>query len=334
MEAKGSDVAIATACANIALVKYWGKREGKLNLPAAGSVSLTLDALRTWTSVSLSPEHRQDVMTIDDQAVSEAVLARTSRFVDLIRDLAGSKTRVSIRSKSNFPTAAGLASSASGFAALAVAVSDAFGLSLDGQALSILARRGSGSAARSIFGGFVRMHAGERADGTDAFATPIPGLSIPMAAVVAPAAKAGPKAIGSTEGMEQTRMTSPYYDAWIAQVDIDIEESLSSLEARDWDRIAQVVEGSCLAMHANAMAARPGIVYFQGSTLLAMNVVRSLRHAGVPVCFTVDAGPHLVAFTEPDYQDRVANALSQVPGVGDVIKSSSGEGAHLVGRMP
>jgi diphosphomevalonate decarboxylase len=154
-------VSVATACANIALVKYWGKRDAGLNTPAAGSLSLTLDRLRTFTEVRLI-EGEEDTLHLDGRAVSGRPVARITAFADLVRALAGRKERVAVRSQNSFPTAAGLASSASAFAALAVATADAFGVSLSPRELSILARRGSGSAARSIFGGFALMHGGQR----------------------------------------------------------------------------------------------------------------------------------------------------------------------------
>ena len=138
----------ARACANIALVKYWGKRDGVRNLPAAGSLSLTLDALTTVTTVRFDPALAADAMTLDGAAASAKVLARTTTWLDRVRELAGVDARAAIDSVNHFPTASGLASSASGFAALALAATRAAGLDLDGAALSRLARLGSGSAAR------------------------------------------------------------------------------------------------------------------------------------------------------------------------------------------
>ena len=165
--------ATARACANIALVKYWGKRDAVLNLPAAGSLSLTLDALTTTTTVTWDERADADSMILDGKPASASDVARTSQWLDLVRAHAKMQTRATIVTRNEFPTASGLASSASGFAALAVAAAHAAGLSLDNRALSMLARQGSGSAARSIFAGLVRMHAGTHASGSDCFAEPI-----------------------------------------------------------------------------------------------------------------------------------------------------------------
>lgn len=322
---------VATACANIALVKYWGKRDTKLNLPAAGSLSVTLDALRTWTSIELDPAAASDAMVLDGRQREGKELSRASKFLDLIRPAGAPRARIVTRSA--FPTAAGLASSASGFAALAVAGSAAYGGTSEPRALSVLARRGSGSAARSIFGGFARWDAGVRDDGTDSCARPLEGVTLELAAAIA-VARAGEKEIGSTDGMEATRETSPYHAAWLAQVDRDLATCEAALRGKDWDALAGVVEGSCLAMHANAMAARPGILYFRAPTLWAIERVRALRKAGTPVMFTVDAGPHVVAFTPPAHLEAVAKALGEHPEVDRVITSTIGGPASLIERFP
>jgi diphosphomevalonate decarboxylase len=329
-------VAVATACANIALVKYWGKRDLALNLPARGSLSLTLDALRTFTEVTIAPGASEDEVTIDGRRMEGRARARVSEFLDRVRSRAAPalrSARARVVSKTTFPIAAGLASSASGFAALAVAADRTYGLGLSGAELSRLAREGSGSAARSIFGGFVRMEAGTKSDGSDAIARPFDGVTFELCAAIAVAGEAE-KEVGSTDGMEATRATSPYHAAWLDQVDRDLALAERALRARDFHGLAEVVEGSCLAMHANAMAARPGIVYLRGPTLWAIDRVRTMRREGVPVMFTIDAGPHLVAFTPPEHLDRVARALEEHPEIEHVIRSRAGEAAHLIDRLP
>lgn len=326
---------IATACANIALVKYWGKRDSALNLPARGSLSLTLDALRTHTEIELV-DAPADSLEIDGARQHGRSLERASRFLDLVRAGAApelARRRARVISATTFPIAAGLASSASGFAALAVAAAAAYRRPLDPHALSVLARRGSGSAARSIFGGFVRMHAGVRADGLDAAAAPLDGVALELAAAIALAGE-GEKEVGSTEGMDVTARTSPYFGAWLDTVDRDLDAAERALRGGDIEALAAIVEGSCLAMHASALAARPGILYFKAVTLWAIDRVRALRQSGVPVMFTIDAGPHLVALAPPSVIDRVAAALGEHPDVARVITSHAGEGAHLVEAMP
>ena len=173
------------------------------------------------------------------------------------------------------------------------------------------------------------MNAGVQSDGLDAYAEPLLDTEFPLCAVIA-VAKAGPKDIGSTEGMRHTHETSPYHKPWIELVSRDLMTVRTALQNDDFMTLAECVEGNCLAMHANAMASRPGIIYFSGTTLDAISAVRNLRvHRGVEVFFTIDAGPHVVAFTRPSSVDEVAKALSQIPGVTQIIRSEMGDAAHL-----
>ena len=166
MNIKGRATAVANA--NFALVKYWGKRNEALNLPAMGSISITVDKLNTTTSVVFREDDAPDSLVMNGKAVSGGILDKVNRFMDLVREMAGVTFPAAVTTQNNFPTGAGLASSASGFAALAMSASQAAGLNLSRREVSALARRGSGSAARSVFGGFVEMQTGFRSDGTDA----------------------------------------------------------------------------------------------------------------------------------------------------------------------
>jgi diphosphomevalonate decarboxylase len=332
--------ATARACANIALVKYWGKRDRALNLPAAGSLSLTLAALVTETTVTFDPALARDELILDGAPASAE---RVSPFLDLVRALArehgGAAEHARVVSRNQFPTASGLASSASGYAALAVAATRAAGLVLEPRQLSILARRGSGSAARSIFGGFVRMHAGTRADGSDAFATPIIGDGAVSAAlaervrmVVAIVGGGSPKTHGSRDAMEHTAATSPYYASWIALVPQDLAAAETALARGDLQALGEVTEASALAMHASAIAARPAVVYWQPATLAAVGAVRELRADGRAAWATMDAGPHVKVLTTAGDADAVAHALAAVPGVTETIISTAGGPAEVAVR--
>ncbi|NND59937.1 MAG: diphosphomevalonate decarboxylase [Gammaproteobacteria bacterium] len=321
--------ATAIAHPNIALVKYWGKRDAALNLPAVGSISITLDTLATTTSVQFDSDLDRDTLSLDGQS-SETSLGRVSACLDLLRARAGVDTRAAVSTSNNFPTGAGLASSASGFAALVTAADAALSLDLPPQTRSILARQGSGSAARSIFGGYVEMHLGKASDGSDCFAEPLlDAPDWPMTVTVAVVSKTSKK-VGSTEGMELTRHTSPYYDAWVAGQSADLDEARSAIEARDFDKLAEISEHSCLKMHALAAAARPGLVYLQGPTLEAMHRVRALRASGCGVFFTIDAGPQLKAISLPEHRGQVTSALADIDGVVEILQSGLGEGARVV----
>jgi diphosphomevalonate decarboxylase len=321
--------ATAQAHPNIALIKYWGKRDVALNLPVVGSLSITLDRLRSCTTVRFVPELAADRVWLNGHE-DLASAPRIGRFLDRLRERAGVRCGAWVESGNNFPTAAGLASSASGFAALALAGSAALGLTLDATELSLLARQGSGSAARSIFGGFVEWSHGERADGLDSVAHPIrPAQYWPLRVVVAVTSTAS-KAIGSSEGMQRTALTSPYQSAWVDTQEADLARARAAIEARDFEALAAVSEHSCLKMHALAMAAQPGLLYWNGATLDAMHAVRQLRAQGVPVFFTVDAGPQVKAICLPDAANAVAEAMRSLSGVLDVIECGLGEGACLI----
>ena len=315
----------ARARANIALVKYWGKADADLKIPAVGSISITLDRLWSDTEVRFDPALDADELSLDGRSRPEQ-LARVSACLDLLREHAGVTARARVASRNNFPTGAGLASSASGFAALVGAAAAALGLELSPRELSIYARRGSGSAARSIFGGFVEMHAGRDADGQDSFAEPLlPAEAWPLQVVIA-IAQRDEKDVGSGDGMARSAQSSPYYASWVAAQPADLERARSAIAARDFEALAEVAEHSCLKMHAAALASRPPLLYWKGVTVDGIATVRRLRSSGVPVFFTIDAGPQLKAVCLPEARERVAAELAEIPGVLDVTTTGLGPG--------
>jgi diphosphomevalonate decarboxylase len=316
----------AVACSNIALVKYWGKRDAALNLPAAGSLSLTLDALRTRTTVELDAAAGADELVLGGARQGGEALAKVSRFLDLVRARADRGERARVTSDNSFPTGSGLASSASAFAALALAAARAYGLPADPAALSALARRGSGSAARSIFGGFVEM----LAEGDDPHAVPLLAAGAwDVRMVVAVVGGGKPKSVSSRSGMDHTAATSPLYLGWLACVPGDLAAARAAVAARDLEALGAVTEASALTMHASALAARPAVVYFRGATLEAFHAVRDLRGAGARAFATMDAGPHVKVLCAPDDAERVAATLRAVPGVTDIIHCRPGPAAHV-----
>ena len=322
--------AAAQAQPNIALVKYWGKRDAALNLPAVGSLSITLDTLWARTRISFRSDLAEDQFLLNQQQ-DAAKQTRVSEFLDLLRAKSGIDYRASISSKNNFPTGAGLASSAAGFAALAVAASDALGLGLDDSELSRFARLGSGSAARSIYGGFVEMNCGQADDGSDAVAKPLLDAGAWPLSVVVGITSLEAKTIGSTEGMLRTAETSPFYKGWLSASAGDLAFAKQAVLDRDFNQLATVSEHSCLKMHALAMSAKPGIVYWNAATVAGIEIIREMRHGGVPVFFTVDAGPQIKAVCLPEAGPAVADALADVKGVRQVVRTGRGGGAHIIG---
>lgn len=337
--------AFALAHPNIALVKYWGKRDLAYNLPGAGSLSLTLGGLSTRTCVEFDPALRADALQLDGERItSGAKIERVSEFLDLVRERVGISTRARVTSENDFPTGAGLASSASGFAALALAATKAAGLELSPTELSILARRGSGSAARSIFGGYVEMNDGvfpfgqganksetgsSKEASEAAFARQIqPAAHWDLRCIIA-VTSAGEKDIGSTEGMVRTQRTSPYYKQWIESVAPDIERAAQAVAARDFSALAEVAEASCLRMHASAMGAEPGIIYWNATTVALIHAVRQARAGGLPVFFTIDAGPQVKVFCPAESRAECRALLEKTAGVRQILEAHPGEGARL-----
>ncbi|WIE64289.1 diphosphomevalonate decarboxylase [Curtobacterium sp. MCLR17_036] len=318
--------ATAVAHPNIALVKYWGKADARLALPATGSVSMGLDVFPTTTTVTLDGgagdgQEARDAFTLNGQVVEDGALVRVQQFLDLVRELAGSSERASVVSENTVPTGAGLASSASGFAALATAASVAYGLDLSPRDLSRLARRGSGSATRSIPGGVAVWHAG---DDQGSFAEPVPAP--PMAMVVV-TIDAGPKPIGSREAMRRTIATSPFYPAWVTSTTETVGEMLDACAAGDFTRIGELTESNALRMHATIEGAFPPIRYLNARSVAVFDAVAELRAVGLQAYATADAGPNVVVLCRPDDRSAVATALASF---GDVIESGTGPAARVL----
>jgi diphosphomevalonate decarboxylase len=322
--------ATAIAHSNIALVKYWGKRDVELNLPSAGSVSLTLAGMETRTTVEFHPRYSADQVELNGNLLAGVGAGRVSALLDLIREEAGLDVRAHVETVNNFPTSSGLASSASGFAALAKAAVEAADLQVSDEHLSILARRGSGSAARSIFGGFVHMQSGERSDGRDAYARQLHGSSHWGIRCLVALTSEEEKPIGSTDGMNRTMATSPYYESWVRNVQADVEDAVRAIAERNFSGLGDIAERSCLRMHASAMAARPGVLYWNGATVEVIHAVRRARDAGLSVFFTVDAGPHVKVFCPLADEDATVAMLTEIPGVRRVLSTRPGHGARLV----
>jgi len=320
--------AIAVAHPNIALVKYWGKADEARNLPAVGSISITLDTLVTTTTVRFDPALGEDSFTLDGRTAPNQ-LPRVRSCLDLFRARLPGVPHAEVASVNSFPTAAGLASSASGFAALVVAVDRALEAGLDRAELAELARQCSGSAARSIFGGFVELRL--RPDGSGCDTGQIRAAADWPLQVVVAITSAEAKAIGSTAGMLRTERTSPYYPAWLATSESDLAAARRAIEDHDFTALAAVSEHSCLKMHAVALASRPGLLYWNGTTVECLRRLRELASQGVGVFFTVDAGPQVKAICLPGAADRVADALAKLPGVAEVLRCGLGEGARVVG---
>jgi len=312
----------AIAQPNIALIKYWGKRDVERNLPAVGSISVTLRELYTRMQVEFDASLDHDVLTVNGRP-EEKMLPRLSACLDSVAGTA--RPRARIASICNFPIAAGLASSASSFAALTVAGAHASGRTMAADVLANLAGRASGSAARSLLGGFVELENREDAVVVQSLCT---SAEWPLQVVVA-ITESGPKAIGSTEAMEISRKTSPFYAKWVDQQAHDLDIARAAIADRDFEKLAAVAEHNCLKMHSVMWASRPPLVYWNAATMRCMQAVRHLQGQGIGVFFTIDAGPQVKAVCLPEHVGDVEAALQATAGVADIMTTGLGSGARL-----
>lgn len=324
MSPSSSRTAVAVAHSNIALAKYWGKADVERNLPAVPSLSMTLDNLATTTRVSFDSALTTDRVKLNGRDATDVERRRIEAALDLVRKEARLNWRASVETENNFPTASGLASSASGFAALILAARAACGLPEEQKSASAMARRCSASAARSIFGGFVLLELGaESAEPLGA----APGFELELLVAVT---HEGQKSIGSTAGMDHTRRTSPYYDAWLQAAPRLYDEAKQAIVAGDFERLGPIVEQSALLMHASMLGADPAIVYFSGATLNVLHAVRNARAEGVVGYCTMDAGPHVKVITRPQDASALAALLRGIAGVSRVIHCKVGPDAAVI----
>ena len=338
--------ATAIANANIALVKYWGKRDEKLILPYNGSISMTCDGLFTITTVEFSKKYKRDLIIINDEELkvkenkfSSPTLAGARikdekdilGHIERIRKIARIKEKTKIVSQSNFPVAAGLASSASGLAALTLAATKAAGLNLDKRELSILARQGSGSACRSIFGGFVEWLRGNKKDGSDSYARQIVDENYwPEFRIIAIILTEAKKKIGSRAGMAQTVKTCPYYNDWLKTINEDLDIIKKGILKRDFKAVGSQAEYNCLKMHALMMTTKPSIIYWLPQTMEIIQNVISWRKEGLECYFTIDAGPQVKIICLEKDIPKIKRKLKDVKGIKKIIVCKPGKGAKLI----
>jgi diphosphomevalonate decarboxylase len=319
--------ASARACANIALAKYWGKSDEQFNLPAVPSISLTLDALVTETTVTPDASMARDVIVLDGKERSDDDATRAVELLDRVRARSGSKLYAKVESANQFPTASGLASSASGFAALATAACRAYGVDASLAELSAMARRSSASAARSLYGGFVELPAGVIGDDALA-ATPLAPIDHWDIAVVIALASKSRKKTPSRDGMLETARTSPHYGSWLACAPRYTHEIREGILARDLERVGRFMEASTFAFHASAWAAVPAVRYFAPATVTLLDAVEELRGNGVGAWATMDAGPHVKVFCLANDVQRVSEAMKATGAAIDVRVARPGPGVQ------
>ena len=338
----------AIANANIALVKYWGKRNKELILPYNGSISMTCEGLFTITTAEFSKKYERDLIIINDEKLkieedksSSSALAgaRVKDEKDIlgqierIRKMAGIKDKAKLVSETNFPVAAGLASSASGLAAITMAAVKAAGLNLNQKELSILTRQGSGSACRSIFGGFVEWLKGRKEDGSDSYARQIADENYwPEFRIIASILTEKKKKVGSRAGMAQTVETCPYYDGWLKTAEDDLKIIREGILRKDFTSVGTCAEYNCLKMHALMLTTKPAIIYWLPETLEIIHNVISWRDEGLECYFTIDAGPQVKIICLKKDVPEIKKRLENIEGIKKIIVSKPGKGVRLIDK--
>ncbi|MFH1408585.1 MAG: diphosphomevalonate decarboxylase [Nanoarchaeota archaeon] len=317
--------ATALAHPNIALIKYWGKRDKLLFLPQNGSISLTLDGMWTKTTIEFSNAHKIDSLTINNEP--SELTDHQVNHLDKIRELGGTTAHAKIASETNFPVGAGLASSASGLAALTAAATKALGLELTEKELSILTRQGSGSASRSICEGFAEWHRGEKDDGTDSFAETIaPKDYWPGMRLIATIVSEEKKKISSRAGHEQTVATCPYYGGWLATIKDDLTAMRTAIKEKDFTLLGETAEFNCLKMHATMITTKPSIMYWEPASVEIMHAIQQWREEGLESYFTIDAGPQVKVLCMEKDVEEIEKKLQALLGVKRTIVCKPGDG--------
>ncbi|MCB5952057.1 diphosphomevalonate decarboxylase [Enterococcus sp. BWT-B8] len=319
----------ARAYTNIALIKYWGKKDDQLILPMNSSLSLTLDTFYTETTVSFDSALLKDQFYLNDQLQNEKQTEKISRFLDIVRKNNQTDLFAHVKSHNFVPTAAGLASSASGLAALAGACSAALNLDLSPKELSILARRGSGSACRSIFGGFAEWKQGD-SDSTS-YAEQIPADSwendLSMLFVLVNDAQ---KDISSRDGMKRTVETSVFYEGWLKAAADDLSAAKQAIKNKDFISLGKTAEANALRMHATTLGATPPFTYWSPDSLKVMNLVRRARTEGIPCYFTMDAGPNVKILVQRKDREQLFQFFSEHFDKKQLILADSGPGLKIL----
>lgn len=316
----------ARANSNIAFIKYWGNRDERLRLPQNSSLSMNLEGVFTTTRVTWEPNLLRDQLTLNGQRADEGALARVSEHLTMLRHHFGIDLYAQVISENNFPMGAGIASSASSFAALTVAAVEAAHLTVSERELTTIARLGSGSASRSVPAGFVEWFKGDSHDTSyaESFAPAAHWTLVDVVAIVS----SSHKEVGSRQG-HTTANTSDLQPARVAGAELRLKLCKQAVLERDFMTFAEVVELDSNLMHAVMMTSQPPLFYWQPASLTVMERVRQLRHDGVQVCYTLDAGPNVHCLCMAEDQEQVEQALRQITGVMDVRTASVGGGAAI-----
>jgi len=321
------------ANSNIALTKYWGKKDEKLKTPYNSNTSVTLEGLQTITTVEFSDVYEKDIFILDDQEYNsgQGEYDTVVEQLNIIREKSGVTQNAKVVSKNDFPTAAGFASSASGLAALTFAAAKATGLKLSIEELSKISRMGSGSASRSLIDGFAIWHKGEADDGEDSFAEQIAPVSHwPEFRLLGCVISKKQKKTKSRVGMKQSVLTSPIFEQWYTNAEKDAQKMVSLIKEKIFSELGKLAQDNCILMHACAMTTHPSIFYWQPGTLEVIHKVLELQDSGKQIYFTIDGGPQTKILCLEKNVDEFKKILLELDGVQEIIECKPGYGPQII----
>lgn len=317
----------AIANSNIALIKYWGKADEKLFLPTNSNLSITLDGLNSHTTVEFSSGYKEDMVNIDGKDMEGEKREKVVKQLNLIRSIANSNLKANIVSRNNFPSAAGMASSASGFAALTVAACASLGMKLDKKQLSIISRQGSGSSCRSIYGGYVEWIKGNKSE--DSYAVQIAERDyLDMRDIIA-IVEQEEKKVGSRAGMAETIKTCPLYKSRVNAAEGNLLKIKKAIIERDFSEIGKITEFDCLLMHATMITTIPTLLYWSPETIKIIKLIQEWREEGLESYFTIDAGPNVHILSLPENAKEIEKRLMELNEVKDIKNCKIGEDAKI-----
>ncbi|MBK5113650.1 MAG: diphosphomevalonate decarboxylase [Candidatus Heimdallarchaeota archaeon] len=323
-----STKATALANSNTALIKYWGKQDEELIIPMNNSISLTVDSLSTTTTVEFSDEFTQDLFILNNEKQTGTAENRVIRHLDLLRSKAKMNLKAKVMSQNNFPTAAGLASSASGFAALTVASCKALELELDQKQLSMLSRRGSGSSARSIFGGFVEWIKADEIG--ESYAKQLADKNHFDIRDIVVIFKPQKREFSTREAMKISKETSPMFKARLDVVETSLDKMRKAIEQREFNLLGQTAESDCNLVHSIALTSTPKLSFWIDETIRIINLVKDLRQGGIDAFYTVDTGSNMHILTLPQYAEEIDMILRKIPYIEKTVVCKPGDGAKII----
>lgn len=321
--------ATAVAPANIAFIKYWGKRDNQERLPLNDSFSMNLDGALTTTTVEFIENLQEDSVELVGGEFSDKEKQRIIRHMDRIREKAGTSMKAKIVTKNSFPKGAGSASSASGFAALTVAACGAWGLALSEKELTVLAREGSGSACRSIPNGFVWWHAASQSQ--ESYAESLCPAQYWDLRDILVIVDDSMKQVATTDAMDQVK-TSPFWEQRVEGITEKMKALFTALKEKNFPLLGEIIEEDCLNMHAVMMTQEPSVLYWNSHTMALMDAVYAWRKEGVPVYFTIDAGPNVHLIVEAGNVDDVIHKVKHLDPNFSIIHNTPHKGTTIIGE--